>query len=71
MGFLRALVIGAAAVSTIYASAATFAKWGIPSAAFPQGVRLRQESLIGRRGAMVLPMRAGRTHRGGGLSGGK
>jgi hypothetical protein len=70
MGFLRVLVIGAAAAGTIYASAATFGKWGIPTVAHPQGVRLRQESLIGRR-AMVLPLRAGRTHRGGGLSGGK
>lgn len=70
MVFLRVLVIGVAAASTIFASAATYGKWGIPTATHPQGVRLRQESLIGR-GAMVLPMRAGRTHRGGGLSGGK
>lgn len=70
MGFLRFLVIGAAAASTIYASAATLGKWGIPTAAHPQGLRLRQESLIGHR-PMILPMRAGRTHRGGGLSGGK
>lgn len=71
MGFLRVLVIGAAAASTIYASAATFGKWGIPTVAHPQGVRLRQESLIGRRPMVLLPMRAGRSHRGGGLSGGK
>jgi hypothetical protein len=70
MGFLRFLVIGAAAASTIYASAATIGRWGVPKALYGEGVRLRQESIIGRR-AMVLPMRAGRSHRGGGLSGGK
>ena len=70
MGFLRVLVLGAAAASTIYASAATLGKWGVPTALYGQGMRLRQESLIGRR-PMLLPMRAGRTHRGGGLSGGK
>lgn len=70
MGFLKVLVIGVTTIGTIWATAAAFGKWGVPEVNHPQGVQLRQESVRGRTG--FFPVFYGmRSHRGGGLSGGK
>ena len=71
MNFLRIFVIGVATAGTIWAASATLGKWGIPTVSHPKGVKMRQGSLIGERGAMILPLRAGRRHRGGGMRAGK
>lgn len=60
-GFLLAGGTGLAAV-------ATMTNAGVPAAEEPQGVSLRQESVRARHGGFFAGYR---THRGGGLRGGK
>lgn len=63
-----ALVASLLAGGTLLAGAATFAHLGMPRADQPTGVSLRQESQRAR-GVGFFP--AYRSHRGGGLRGGK
>ena len=71
MQFLRLLVIGITAAGTIGVGAATFANWGVPSINQPQGIQMRQESIRKTRAGLIAGRSLRRSHRGGGLSGGK
>ena len=53
---------------TVAAGAATVAKLGVPPAEEPQGISLREESARARGAGFFY---AHRSHRGGGLRGGK
>lgn len=70
MNFLRFGLIGVIACSTIWAAQATYRKTGVRDVMYPQGISLRQES-IRTAHAGVFPASRVRTHRGGGLRGGK
>ncbi|MGD8242751.1 MAG: hypothetical protein PVF59_08000 [Desulfobacterales bacterium] len=71
MPFLRVAFITLLAGGTIWATAATIRKSGIPNVRHPQGISLREDSLQGRRAGVFPGMMRTRTHRGGGLRSGK
>jgi hypothetical protein len=64
MNILRFILIGIAAGSTLYASAATVTKAGVPLATHPHGISLRQESVRHSPGYIHV---MGRGHYGGGI----
>ncbi len=68
MQFLKYIIIGATVSSTIMASVATIGNWGVHDANHSDGIQMRQESIRDR--TRVFPI-IGRSHRGGGLRGGK
>ena len=70
MNFLRFGLIGIIACSTIWAAQATYRKTGVRDVRYPQGISLREESIQAAH-AGVFPGGRLRTHRGGGLHGGK
>ena len=70
MGIGRILIAAMLLGSTAVAGVATFTGAGVSTPEHPQGISLRQESA--RSHGMFFPAYyAGRTHRGGGLRGGK
>ncbi len=77
MGILRWGIITVLAAGTLVATAATFAKAGVPRAEYPRGISLREASV--RRGTHAPLFFAGyrsargshRSHRGGGMRYGK
>jgi hypothetical protein len=71
MQFMKIMLIGLVAGSTIWATAATALKRGVTPAAYPRGVSLRQDSLQGVHSPLIPGRKTGRVHRGGGLSAGK
>ncbi len=62
------LLSGVLAGATLLAGAATIGKSGVPTAEEPQGISLRQESTRNHHRGFFYGYR---THRGGGLRGGK
>ena len=70
MNFLRFGLIGIIAFSTIWAAQATYRKTGVRDVMYPKGISLRQDSIRGTH-AGLYPGGRVRTHRGGGLHGGK
>lgn len=71
MGLKKILVYGALLGGTAGAGAATLANAGAPPLEHPQGVSLKETSVRTDRGAAFFPGYWGRSHRGGGLRGGK
>ena len=72
MQFLKIVVFSLLLGSTAFAGYATWRNFGAQSFESPQGVSLRQESVrTGHRGGFFAYYGRSRTHRGGGLSGGK
>lgn len=71
MQFLKIAVFSLLLGSTAFAGYATWRNFGAQKFEHPQGISLRQESVrAGRTGFFPYYGRY-RTHRGGGLSGGK
>ena len=64
MRYLRFLLMAIAAGSTLLATGATFAKFGVPEVQHPKGINLRQESVKRRHPGMLY---TGRGHYGGGI----
>ena len=71
MGVVKFLLIPLLVGGTLFASVATFGKWGADDIEHPQGVDLRQESANFQRGAFFAYYGRTRSHYGSGLRGGK
>ena len=68
MKFSHLMLSAVLAGGTVFAGAATISKLGVPKAEEPQGISLREESARARGAGFFY---AHRSHRGGGLRGGK